>query len=89
MSTAEFDCDCGAKTQFDYQKPEMFRPRFVDVKCRGCDAVWTIMFRSTSEGMTFTIKLSQISQNLADILNKKAQHEFVKLPKKTSPIFTL
>lgn len=78
----EFECECTVKTSFEFRVPEMFRPVFHDVKCRGCYAVWTMRFRKTPEGLTATHKLKTGSVKLGEYLEKKKLDELNNRPKK-------
>lgn len=95
-STAEFECDCKAKTTFDFPVPETAEPILYDVRCRGnrsligCDAVWTVKFRKHPDGQIgFTFRLKEPSAKLGDFLRKKKIAELTNIPQKKSPIWVM
>jgi hypothetical protein len=87
--SAIFTCDCTVETVFDFTMPVLFRPVTQDVTCRSCDAVYTVRFRKTMEGTTFTHKLTIPSRKLGEYLAKKKQHEESNRPQKKAKMIPL
>jgi hypothetical protein len=88
-ATAEFDCECGETTAFDFEKPELLSgPVFVNMACRRCKSTWQHRFRYAPKGTLSTFKLLQPSQMLHDILMKR-RADSLREPEKKSPLWVV
>lgn len=95
-SSAEFECDCEnakgekIKTTFDFVQPDESSPQLKDVRCRGCSAIWRVLFRRHPDGLIgFTFRLKEPSAKLGDFLRKKKIAKLTNAPQKKSPIWVV